>query len=158
MDEAQYTKTAVHTHLFNSPTIYVAREILTMDPAKPRAEALAVRDGRVVSVGTRTEVEAQAGAGAKVDTTFADKVVMSGFVEQHVHLTKGVVAVRRRLGWHVASDSSKAYAVEVTKRACLSVVVQGDDGARRARHLLLTRAHFRFLNTALNRGCSRTQS
>jgi len=66
-------------------TIYVAREFITMDPVKPRAQAVAVRDGLFVVVGTKAEVEAAAGNGARVDTTFADKVVMAGFVEQHVH-------------------------------------------------------------------------
>ncbi len=66
-------------------TIFVAREFLTMDAKKPRAQAVAVRDGRFIAVGTRAEVEAAAGKGAKIDTTFADKVVIAGFVEQHVH-------------------------------------------------------------------------
>lgn len=38
-------------------TIYVAREFITMDPGKPRAQAVAVRDGRFIAVGTRVEVE-----------------------------------------------------------------------------------------------------
>ncbi len=63
--------------------IYTAREFITMDQKKPRAEAVAVRDGKFIAVGTRAEVEAA--TGAKVDMTFADKVVMAGFVEQHVH-------------------------------------------------------------------------
>jgi len=66
-------------------TVYVAREFITMDPKKPRAEAVAVRDGRFVAVGTRAEVEAAAGKGAKVDAVFADKVAIAGLVEQHVH-------------------------------------------------------------------------
>jgi predicted amidohydrolase YtcJ len=66
-------------------TIYVAREFLTMDLDRPRAEAVAVRDGRFLAVGTKAEVEAAAGKGATIDTTFADKTVMAGFVEQHVH-------------------------------------------------------------------------
>jgi hypothetical protein len=66
-------------------TIYVAREFITMDPKKPRAEAIAVRDGRFVAVGTRAEVGAAAGTNARLDETFARKVVIAGFVEQHVH-------------------------------------------------------------------------
>lgn len=66
-------------------TVYVAREFLTMDPAKPRAKAVAVRDGRFVAVGSLADVKKAAGAGAKTDETFADKVVIAGFVEQHVH-------------------------------------------------------------------------
>lgn len=66
-------------------TIYVAREFITMDPRKPRAQAVAVKDGKFIAVGTRAEVEAMAGKESRVDTTFANTVAMAGFVEQHVH-------------------------------------------------------------------------
>ncbi len=66
-------------------TVFVAREVITMDPDRPRAQAVAIRDGRFVAVGTRAECEAAVGNGAKVDTTLADKVLLPGFVEQHVH-------------------------------------------------------------------------
>jgi len=36
-------------------------------------------------VGTRAEVGAAAGKDARFDKTFSDKVVIAGFVEQHVH-------------------------------------------------------------------------
>ncbi|MEF9996657.1 MAG: amidohydrolase family protein [Burkholderiaceae bacterium] len=65
--------------------IYTAREFITMDPKKPRAEAIAVRDGKFVAVGTRAEVGAAAGSNARLDKSFNDKVVIAGFVEQHVH-------------------------------------------------------------------------
>ena len=65
--------------------VYTAREFITMDPNKPRAEAIAVRDGKFVAVGTRAEVDAAAGKSARVDNTFGDRVVIAGFVEQHVH-------------------------------------------------------------------------
>lgn len=65
--------------------IYTAREFITMDPNKPRAEAIAVRDGKFVAVGTRAEVDAAAGKSARVDNVFGDRVVIAGFVEQHVH-------------------------------------------------------------------------
>ncbi len=110
----------------SSTTIYVAREILTMDPAKPRAKALAVRDGRFISVGTRAEVEAVAGAGAKVDTTFADKVVMAGFVEQHVHPVLAALTMNTKVisiedwdaidGFSAAVRNEKGY-IERLKKA-----------------------------------------
>jgi predicted amidohydrolase YtcJ len=56
-----------------------------MDPKHPRAEAVAVRDGRFVAVGTLDKVKEVAGKDAKIDRTFAEKVVIAGFVEQHVH-------------------------------------------------------------------------
>ncbi len=65
--------------------IYTALEFITMDPRNPRAEAIAVKDGKFIAVGTRAEVGAAAGKGARLDKTFNDKVVIAGFVEQHVH-------------------------------------------------------------------------
>jgi len=66
-------------------TIYLAKEFLTMNPQQSRAEAIAVRDGKLLAVGTQAEVARIAGSSAKLDKTFVGKVVMPGFVEQHVH-------------------------------------------------------------------------
>jgi len=70
-------------------TIYPARRIITMNPAVPFAEAVAVRDGRVLAVGT---VEELASWGEHtVDDTFADKVLTPGFIEAHTHVMSGGV-------------------------------------------------------------------
>ncbi|MFO1005693.1 MAG: amidohydrolase [Planctomycetaceae bacterium] len=69
----------------DATTVYVAKEFITIDPKNPRAQAVAVRSGRFVAVGTLDDVQAAAGTGAKVDRTFDGKVVIAGFVEQHVH-------------------------------------------------------------------------
>ncbi|KGD98324.1 amidohydrolase [Achromobacter sp. RTa] len=68
-------------------TIYAARSILTMNPAQPRATHVAVRDGRILGVGSK---ESLAGWGpAEVDGRYADKVLMPGLVEGHCHLPEG---------------------------------------------------------------------
>jgi predicted amidohydrolase YtcJ len=56
-----------------------------MDPKQPRVEAVAVNDGEFVAVGTLQKVKELAGKGATIDNSLADKVVIAGFVEQHVH-------------------------------------------------------------------------
>ena len=57
----------------NEPlTLYRARSVVTLDPAFPRAEALAVRDGRILGVGTPDELAAW--GPAVVDDRFADDV------------------------------------------------------------------------------------
>lgn len=67
-------------------TIYVAREIITMDPGQPRATAVAVVGDRIAAVGSVEELQAMAGDQPfRVDRTFAEKVMIAGFVEQHVH-------------------------------------------------------------------------
>ncbi len=69
-------------------TIYEARRIITMNPARPDATCVAVRDGRILGTGTLPELT---GWGAHtVDRRFADKVLMPGFVEGHSHLAEGV--------------------------------------------------------------------
>lgn len=70
-----------------STVIYEARRIITMNPANPEGTAVAVRDGRVLGVGS---VEELSGWGEhSIDRRFADKVLLPGFVESHCHAMSG---------------------------------------------------------------------
>ena len=62
--------------------------VLTMDPERPRAEAVAVADGRILAVGARAEVEALAGPGCRV-VDAGGRTLLPGFVESHLHLVLG---------------------------------------------------------------------
>lgn len=58
--------------------------IHTLDPDRPSAEAVAIRDGRIVHVGDRAEAERQAGPKAeRID--LAGRTAIPGFVESHSH-------------------------------------------------------------------------
>ncbi len=66
--------------------IYTAKEIVTLDPAKPTAQAVAVVGDRILATGTLAELKTAAGDQKySVDNTFADKVIVPGFVAQHDH-------------------------------------------------------------------------
>jgi hypothetical protein len=80
-----------------SPTIYVAKEFLTMDATKPRAGAVAVQDGKFVALGSLDDVRRAVGADAAVDRTFDGKVVTAGFVEQHVHPVLAALTMAARV-------------------------------------------------------------
>jgi predicted amidohydrolase YtcJ len=68
------------------PRIYTAATIVTMNPARPRATAVAVDGGRIVAVGTLDEVRRQTGSVTpSVDERFADKVLVPGFIDPHLH-------------------------------------------------------------------------
>ncbi len=68
-------------------TLYAARRILTMNPARPEATHVAVREGRILGVGSAEEL---GGWGEHtVDDRFKDKVLMPGLVEGHSHLMAG---------------------------------------------------------------------
>lgn len=69
-------------------TIHRARRIVTMEPALPSATAIAVADGRVVAVGTDDSLRSwRERPGTVVDDTFAEQVLLPGFIDAHVHPT-----------------------------------------------------------------------
>ncbi len=68
-------------------TIYTARKVVTLDPARPGGTAVAVRDGRILGVGTVDELSVW--GDHTVDDTFADHVLFPGFVEAHAHAIVG---------------------------------------------------------------------
>ena len=69
-------------------TIYQAGKIITINPSRPLATHVAVRDGKILGAGTLDELT---GWGEyKLDRTFADKVLMPGLVEGHSHVAEGV--------------------------------------------------------------------
>ena len=62
--------------------------MLTMDDGNPRADAVAVRDGRIIAVGPEAEVMALAGDGTEV-TDLAGRALIPGFFDAHAHVLIG---------------------------------------------------------------------
>jgi hypothetical protein len=70
-------------------TVYPARLVRTMDPARPTAEAVAVVGDRIRAVGSLEELR---GYGEHtVDDRFRDAVLFPGFVEAHAHMMGGAM-------------------------------------------------------------------
>ena len=89
---------------FNPPalaagtTVFSCKKIVTMDPGNPEATHVAVKDGKILSVGSLEDLEPWLHQGDYVmDTTFADKVVLPGFIEPHGHPIIGGTALTRPL-------------------------------------------------------------
>lgn len=59
-------------------------KIITMNPIMPRAEAVAIRDGRVIGVGSVGAMEGLKGPDTQL-LDFGDQAVLPGFVEPHMH-------------------------------------------------------------------------
>jgi predicted amidohydrolase YtcJ len=59
-------------------------KVVTMDPQRPAAEAVAVRGDRILAVGTEKEVSALAGEGTRV-IRLEGRLVIPGFIEGHGH-------------------------------------------------------------------------
>jgi predicted amidohydrolase YtcJ len=66
-------------------TIYTGGEIVTINDKQPSAEALAVKGGKIVAVGSRAAVEkAHKGANTLV-VDLAGKALLPGFIDAHSH-------------------------------------------------------------------------
>ena len=68
--------------------ILTGARVLTMNPAQPRAEAVAVCGERIDAVGSRTEIEASAGPDTRI-VDIGGATLLPGFVESHLHLVLG---------------------------------------------------------------------
>ena len=67
-------------------TIFTAKKIITMNESWPEATAIAVRDGEILEVGALENMEPWLQYDESViNTTFADKVIMPGLIDPHLH-------------------------------------------------------------------------
>ena len=69
--------------------IFTAKRIITMNPALPFAQAIAVQGDRILGLGTIEDL-AQWG-DYEVDDQFKDHILLPGFVEAHTHVMTGGV-------------------------------------------------------------------
>ncbi len=70
-------------------TIFAAKKIITMNPQRPEASHVAVRDGRILGVGPLADLERW--GEYKLDEQFKDKILMPGLVEGHAHTMEGTL-------------------------------------------------------------------
>lgn len=64
--------------------VYINGKVLTMDPGNSIAEAVAVRDGRIVAVGTNEQVR-QSAPGRTATFDLHGKTMMPGIIDAHGH-------------------------------------------------------------------------
>ncbi|HEX3516762.1 MAG TPA: amidohydrolase [Trebonia sp.] len=81
------------------PADFVVRgcAVYTLDPARPWAQAFAVRDGKVVLVGSEADVEAVTGSRTRVIDAEGG-MVMPGLIDVHSHVGFGGQAAAWELG------------------------------------------------------------
>jgi predicted amidohydrolase YtcJ len=70
--------------------------VLTVDEARPTAEALAVADGRIVAVGNRADVDVWIGPDTEI-VELGDACVMPGLIEAHGHPLMEAVVLSDRM-------------------------------------------------------------
>lgn len=74
-------------------TIYEARQIITMEPSLPTARFVAIADGIILGLGDSLAALEPwtAGRTVTIDRHFADKVLMPGLIDPHVHPMQAAV-------------------------------------------------------------------
>lgn len=79
-------------------TVFVAKKIVTMDPGWPAATAVAVENGRILSLGSLADLKPWLDRTPHtIDKTFADKILFPGFIEPHGHPVLGGTSLTRPL-------------------------------------------------------------
>jgi len=74
--------------------VFPAKKIITMEAANPEATAVAVSGGRIIAVGSLEEVKKALGGNTfTTDDTFAEKVVIPGLIDQHLHPILGALTL-----------------------------------------------------------------
>lgn len=77
----------------NAELVIENAAVMTMDPKRPRAEAVAIGDGIILALGSRAEVSDWVGPNTKrFDAQGC--TVMPGMVEAHLHLFSGAFGLR----------------------------------------------------------------
>ncbi|MGA2881099.1 MAG: amidohydrolase [Bryobacteraceae bacterium] len=84
-------------------------KIYTENPSQPRAEAVAIRDGKIVAVGAEKDIEALRGPSTQVIDA-QQHMVLPGFTDAHVHFIGGSTAMQT-----VALDTADTVS-EIQKR------------------------------------------
>ena len=73
-------------------TVFTAKRIHTMSDSAPEASAVAVCDGIILEAGTLESLKPWLDSHPhEIDTRFADKILMPGFIDPHLHPFIGAV-------------------------------------------------------------------
>jgi polysaccharide export outer membrane protein len=94
-------------------TVYTAAKIVTMERGQPTANAVAVAGKRIVAAGSLDQVKKVLGTRPyTVDETFRNKVVMPGFIDQHLHPILGALTLAVEViapeAWNLPGRAIKA--------------------------------------------------
>jgi len=76
---------------------FEARRIHTMNPARVTATHIAVRDGRILGVGSALDMTSW--GASRIDDRYANKVILPGFIEAHCHIREGQLWRMPYVGW-----------------------------------------------------------
>jgi predicted amidohydrolase YtcJ len=86
------------TRAQDADTVLLNGKIVTLDSAAPLAEALAVRDGRIIAVGRSADIRALAGVSTRV-VDLAGRTVIPGLIDSHMHAIRAALFYATEVNW-----------------------------------------------------------
>jgi len=92
----------------NPSLVFLNCNVLTMDVARPQAEAIAITADRVVAVGSNLQIKSLAGPDTKV-LNLNGATVLPGFTDCHIHLIEYGLSLRN-------IDLRQAQSIEEVKK------------------------------------------
>ena len=87
--------------------IFYNASITTMDPAAPKAEAVAIAAGKILKVGTDKEVMTLKGDNTKL-IDLQKKRLIPGLIDSHIHVIRGGLNYNMELRWDGVSSLGQA--------------------------------------------------
>src|SRR5690348_10471226 len=80
--------TGWHEGVAMADTILANVKVTTLDPANPAAEAVAMRDGKILAAGSEAEVRSAAGPDAIIIDGGGRRLI-PGLIDSHIHVIRG---------------------------------------------------------------------
>jgi predicted amidohydrolase YtcJ len=84
--------------LAQSTTVLLNGKILTVDSRSSTAQALAIRSGRIVAVGTSADLRKMAGTQAHV-IDLEGRTVIPGLIDSHMHAIRAALSFSTEVNW-----------------------------------------------------------
>jgi predicted amidohydrolase YtcJ len=81
-------------HTGTADAIYFGGDIITMNDSAPNAEAIAIKDGRIIAVGTRSDLEKERGDSTRM-VDLAGKTLLPSFIDGHSHYINSLLVANQ---------------------------------------------------------------
>lgn len=96
--------------MITADLIITNAKVTTLDRENPVAQAVAIRDGKFLAVGSEQAVRAAAGADARVIDAKGRRLI-PGLIDSHIHVIRGGLNYNMELRWEGVPSLSEAMAM-----------------------------------------------